>query len=181
MKFIPQQLEGVYLVELNLLNDDRGSFARTYCKREFEQIGHQGEFVQMNQSWNTKKGTVRGMHYQVPPYSEIKVIRCIRGAVLDVVVDIRAGSPTFLQHMMVELSETNKTMIYLPRGFAHGFQTLTDQAELVYLHTEFFTPQADAGLNYSDPLLNIKWPLPVSVISEKDRNNPMLDKNFKGI
>ncbi|MES2681202.1 MAG: dTDP-4-dehydrorhamnose 3,5-epimerase family protein, partial [Bacteroidota bacterium] len=125
MKFTPQSLSGVYLVELHLLKDDRGGFARTYCKREFEQIGHKKEFVQLNQSWNTKKGTIRGMHYQVPPFSEIKLIRCVKGAVLDVVVDIRKNSPTFLQHLAVELSEDNKTMIYLPEGFAHGFQTLT--------------------------------------------------------
>ncbi len=181
MKFIPQPLAGVYLVELNLLKDDRGGFARTYCKREFEQIGHKKEFVQLNQSWNTKKGTVRGMHYQVPPFSEIKLIRCVKGAVLDVVVDIRKGSPTFLQHLAVELSEDNKTMIYLPEGFAHGFQTLTDQAELIYHHTEYFTPQADAGLNHSDPLLKIKWPLPVSAISEKDKTNKYIDPTFKGI
>jgi dTDP-4-dehydrorhamnose 3,5-epimerase len=181
MKFIPQPLAGVYLVELRLLTDDRGGFARTFCKREFEQIGHKKEFVQLNQSWNTKKGTVRGMHYQVPPFSEIKLIRCIKGAVLDVVVDIRKDSPTFLQHLAVELSEDNKTMIYLPEGFAHGFQTLTDRAELIYHHTEYFTPEADAGLNFNDPLLKINWPLPVSVISEKDKTNKYIDPTFKGI
>lgn len=174
-------LKGAYLINLNLLSDERGGFARTFCKKEFEQINPSTEFVQLNQSYNTKKGTLRGMHYQVPPYQEIKLIRCIRGSVIDVIVDIRKNSTTFLQHFSVELTEENKKMIYVPKGFAHGFQTLTDNAELVYHHTEYYTPEADAGLNYADPAFKINWPLPVSVISEKDKNYKLIDHTFLGI
>ncbi|MBA3663140.1 MAG: dTDP-4-dehydrorhamnose 3,5-epimerase [Bacteroidetes bacterium] len=181
MKFNAQFLAGLYTIELNVLNDERGSFARTFCKKEFAQIGHTKEFVQLNQSWNTKKGTIRGMHFQQPPFREVKLIRCVRGAVSDTVVDIRKNSPTFLEHFTVELSEENRTMIYVPEGFAHGFQTLTDNADLVYHHTEYFVPNAEGGLRYNDPLLNIKWPLPVSEISERDKNHPLIDNNYKGI
>lgn len=181
MNFVKQRIEGVYIVELKLLEDERGGFARTFCKNEFEKIGHTKEFVQMNQSWNLQKGTVRGMHYQVPPYREVKVVRCVRGKVLDVVVDIRKGSPTFLQHLAVELSEENKFALYIPEGFAHGFQTLEDNTELIYMHTEYFTPNADRGLNYADPQLAIRWPLPVSKISEKDKNHSYMDSQFEGI
>ena len=181
MIFTETRLKGSYTIELELLKDVRGAFARTYCKNEFQQIGHQKGFVQMNQSFNHRKGTVRGMHYQVPPYGEIKLIRCIKGAVLDVVVDLRKGSETFLESIQVELSESNHQMIYIPEGFAHGFQTLTDDAQLVYSHTEFYAPQAEAGLNYQDPMLKLEWPLDVSVISEKDQQYPFLEPNFQGI
>lgn len=181
MKFNAQPLAGLYTIELNVLKDERGAFARTFCKKEFEQIGHTKEFVQLNQSWNTKKGTLRGMHFQTPPFTEIKLIRCVKGAVCDVVVDLRKDSATFLQHVQVELSEENKLMIYVPEGFAHGFQTLTDNAELLYHHTEYYVPNAEGGLRYNDPLLNIKWPLPVSVISERDKNHSLIDKTYKGI
>jgi dTDP-4-dehydrorhamnose 3,5-epimerase len=182
MKFIPQALAGVFIIEPHLLTDERGAFARTFCKKEFEQyIGHTKEFIQMNHSWNRRRGTLRGLHYQNAPFREIKLVRCIKGWVLDVIVDVREGSPTLLKHLSVELSEENKKMIYIPEGFAHGFQTLSDDAELAYLHTEYFTPGADSGLNYKDPVLNIHWPLQVSVISEKDKNNKLIDHTFKGI
>lgn len=181
MKFNSLSLSGLYTVELDLLKDDRGAFARTFCKREFEQIGHSKEFVQLNQSWNTRKGTIRGMHYQVPPFKEVKLIRCVKGAVADVVIDIRKDSPTFLEHVIVELSEDNKRMIYVPEGFAHGFQTLTDNAELIYHHTEFYVPNAEGGLRYNDPALKISWPLPVTAISERDKHHNLIDNNYKGI
>ena len=181
MIFEPTPLKGVYIIGLELKTDNRGGFARVFCKKEFEQIGHTKEFVQINHSYNTLKGTVRGMHYQNPPYKEIKLIRCVRGAVSDVVVDIRQGSPTFLQHLRVELSDENKRMLYIPEGFAHGFQSLSDKSELIYHHTEFFTPEADNGLNYKDPLLNLKWELPVSAISDKDQHSAFITTNFKGI
>ncbi len=181
MKFNALPLPGLYTIELNVLKDDRGGFARTFCKKEFEQIGHSKEFVQLNQSWNTKKGTVRGMHFQKPPFKEIKLIRCVKGAVLDVVLDIRKDSPTFLQHIAIELSEDNKTMIYVPEGFAHGFQTLADNSELIYHHTEYYVPDSEGGLRFDDPELNIKWQLPVTVISERDKNHPLIDKTYKGI
>lgn len=181
MKFKALALPGLYIIELNVLKDERGGFARTFCKKEFEEIGHSKEFVQLNQSWNIKKGTIRGMHFQKPPFKEIKLIRCVKGAVLDVVLDIRKESPTFLQHISVELSEDNKTMIYVPEGFAHGFQTLEDNSELIYHHTEYYVPDSEGGLRFDDPQLNIKWQLPVTVISERDKNHPLIDKTYKGI
>ncbi|MGZ3921739.1 MAG: dTDP-4-dehydrorhamnose 3,5-epimerase [Bacteroidia bacterium] len=181
MKFTETFLKGSYIIELTPFYDERGGFARTYCKKEFKEINHSKEFVQLNQSYNTHKGTIRGMHYQVAPFLEIKLIRCIRGSVFDVIIDIRQNSPTFLQHIAVELSESNKKMIYVPEGFAHGFQTLEDNTQLVYHHTEYYNAQADAGLNYNDPILNIKWPIPVSIISEKDKNNKLINPGFKGV
>ncbi len=181
MKFIEQPLAGVYIIELNLLSDERGSFARTFCKNELAQIGHHKEFVQLNQSWNTKKGTIRGMHFQTPPYKEIKLIRCVKGAVMDIIVDIRTNSPTFLKHFAVELTEDNKKMIYVPEGFAHGFQTLQDDTQLLYHHSEFYVPNSEQGLRYDDPALSLKWPSIVTIISDRDKNHPLIDKNFKGI
>lgn len=181
MIFEPTHLQGVYIISLEIKQDNRGGFARMFCKKEFEQIGHTKEFVQINHSYNTLKGTVRGMHFQNPPYKEIKLIRCVRGRVSDVVVDIRKNSPTFLKHVRVELSAENTKMIYIPGGFAHGFQSLEDNSELIYHHTEFFNPVADSGLHYNDPLLGLNWELPVSAISEKDRIAPFINANYKGI
>ena len=135
----------------------------------------------MNHSWNKIAGTIRGMHFQIPPYQEIKLIRCVRGSVLDVIVDLRKYSPTFLQHFTVELSAENKKMIYVPEDFAHGFQALEDDSELIYHHTEYYTPDADRGLRFDDPSLNIKWPLPPVMLSEKDKSYKLIDNTFKGI
>ena len=181
MTFNETILKGSYTIELNPLFDERGGFVRTFCKKEFTQIGFSKEFVQMNQSYNTKKGTLRGMHYQIPPFGEVKLIRCIRGSVYDVIIDLRKDSPSFLKYFGIVLSEKNNTMIYVPEGFAHGFQTLEDNSELVYNHTEYFTKNADAGLNYNDQAFNINWPIPVSVISEKDKNLKLIEQSFKGI
>ena len=181
MKFIETNLKNAFVIELSPMVDDRGTFMRTFCKKEFEEIGHTKEFVQLNHSINTKKGTLRGMHYQNLPFEEIKLIRCVRGRVYDVIVDIRAHSATFLQYFGVELSAENKRMIYVPQGFAHGFQTLEDDSELLYHHTEFYNPLADAGLNYADTKINIDWKLPVSIISQKDKDLPFLGEDFKGI
>ena len=181
MIFEETKLKDAFIISLHLLSDERGGFARTFCKKEFQQIGHTKEFVQFNHSYNNFKGTIRGMHYQAPPYQEIKLIRCVKGAVQDVIIDLRKNSPTFLQHISIELSEQNKKMIYVPEGFAHGFQTRCDQTELIYHHTEYYAPNSDDGLNYNDGALNIKWDLPVSMISEKDKNYNMINNNFKGM
>jgi dTDP-4-dehydrorhamnose 3,5-epimerase len=135
----------------------------------------------MNHSFTAEKGTVRGMHFQHPPHAEIKMVRCIAGAVFDVVVDLRKDAETFLQWYGVELSAENKQMIYIPEGFAHGFQTLTENVELIYHHTEFYTPEAEAGLLYNDVALNINWPLPITNLSERDTKHPIIQSNFKGI
>jgi dTDP-4-dehydrorhamnose 3,5-epimerase len=181
MKFHPLDIKGVYLIEIDYKSDDRGGFARTFCKEEFENIGHSREFVQLNQSWNNKTGTIRGMHYQIPPFKEIKLVRCISGSVYDVIVDLRKGSSTFLRSVTVELSEENKKMLYIPEGFAHGFQTLEDDTQLVYHHTEYYKPGFEAALHYADPALAIKWPLPVTAISDRDRAHPYLTESFKGL
>jgi dTDP-4-dehydrorhamnose 3,5-epimerase len=181
MIFTETALKGSFIISLEPYSDERGWFARTFCKKEFEKIGHQKEWVQMNHSFTIHQGTIRGMHFQLPPFTEIKMVRCIAGSVLDVIVDIRKDSATFLQWFSVELSAANKLMIYIPEGFAHGFQTLENNSELIYHHTEFYQPGVEGGLLYNDPQLNIQWPLPVQNISERDINHPLLDNNFKGI
>jgi dTDP-4-dehydrorhamnose 3,5-epimerase len=181
MIFSPTPLQGSYVVRPQPVRDERGWFARTYCSKEFRQIGHSSEWVQLNHSFTAKKGTIRGMHYQLPPFKEIKLVRCINGKIFDVIIDIRAGSPTFLRSFSTELSSTNMDMLYIPAGFAHGFQTLTDDCELVYHHSQFYTPAAEAGIKYDDPTVNIHWPLPLTAVSDRDNSHPLLNENFKGI
>ena len=181
MEFTATHIEGVYIIGLKKLEDERGLFARTFCKNEFKQIGFDKEFVQFNHSFNKYKGTIRGMHFQPPPYSETKLIRCIQGAVYDVAVDLRAGSATFLQYFGIELSAQNMKSILIPEGFAHGFQTLEDDTALIYHHTQYYTPGADAGVRFDDPALHIDWKLPATMVSEKDKSYKMIDQKFKGI
>lgn len=181
MIFEPTGLNGSFIVIPEPFTDERGWFARTYCKNEFAKIGHAGEWVQMNHSFTKQKGSIRGMHYQPPPHSEIKLVRCIAGAAYDVIIDLRKDSPTFLHFFGAEISAANKKMMYIPEGFAHGFQTLTDDCELVYNHSQFYTPGVEAAIKYNDPAININWPMTVSSISAKDDNHPNIDSNFKGI
>ena len=181
MEFIPAPIEGLFIIRLKKLADERGLFARTFCKSEFRQIGFDKEFVQFNHSFNKYKGTIRGMHYQNVPHSETKLIRCIQGKVFDVAVDLRNGSPTFLQYYGIELSAENMFSIIIPEGFAHGFQVLEDNTSLIYHHTEYYTPSADAGVRFDDPVLDINWKLPPVMVSEKDSGYNMIDNNFKGM
>jgi len=181
MTFQPTFINGLYVIELDLFRDERGWFARTFCKEEFKKAGFDNEWVQMNHSFTNQKGTLRGMHFQFPPYSEIKMVRCIAGSVFDVAIDLRKNSATFLQWFGIEISAENKKMILIPDGFAHGFQTLQNNCELIYHHTNFYTPDAEAGIKYNDPGIGIKWPLPVNEISKKDDNYAYLNENFKGI
>jgi dTDP-4-dehydrorhamnose 3,5-epimerase len=181
MIFTPAPLKGCYIIEVEPMGDNRGWFARTYCKKEFVQIGHEKEWVQLNHSFTSQKGTTRGMHYQLPPYTEIKMVRCIAGAVYDVVVDIRKDSPTFLQWFGAEISAENKKMMYIPTGFAHGFQAITDNCELIYHHSEFYSSGAEGGIKYNDTAIGIEWPLSLTEISARDNNHPLLDSTFKGI
>lgn len=181
MKFFETFLSGAYVVETEPFTDHRGLFARTYCKEEFSTIGHSAEFVQFNHSRTISRGAIRGLHYQVPPASEIKLIRCIRGSVFDVIVDIRSDSSTFLQYESVELSASNMKMIYVPEGFAHGFQTLEADTELIYHHTSFYNRDLEGALRYNDPSLGIKWPLEPTDLSEKDKSHPLINQQFKGI
>ncbi len=175
MIFNDTAIQGVYIIDLDLRKDDRGFFARTFCAREFEEHGLKPVVAQCNMSFNYKKGTLRGMHFQVPPATETKLVRCTQGAIYDVIVDLREDSPTYLKNVGVALTAETRRALYVPEMFAHGYQTLTDAAEVVYQVTEFYTPGYERGLRYSDPKLGIDWPLPASVISEKDANWPLLN------
>lgn len=181
MIFTETKLKSSYIIDLNPFEDERGWFARTYCEQEFQQIGHTKCWVQLNHSFTKQKGSIRGMHFQMPPYGEIKLVRCIAGAVFDVIVDIRKNSPTFLQWFGVELSAANKKMIYIPEGFAHGFQTLTDDAELIYHHSEFYKPGVEAGLKFNDQKINISWKSEPTNISDRDKQHNYLTEEFVGI
>ena len=174
MQFTETKLKDAFIIDLELKQDYRGFFARTFCQKEFEAHGLKPIVAQCNLSFNYKKGTLRGMHYQIPPATETKLIRCIKGAIYDVIIDMRLNSPTYLQHIGVELSDKNRRALYVPEMFAHGYQALTDETEVIYQVSEFYTPNTEKGLRYNDPLLKIEWPLSVSEISEKDTNWPLL-------
>lgn len=175
MQFTKTKLEGAFIIDLELKQDHRGFFARTFCAEEFKTHGLKPVVAQCNLSFNHKRGTLRGMHYQVPPAAETKLLRCTQGSIYDVIVDMRPDSPTYLQHIGVELSAQNRRALYVPEMFAHGYQALTDGAEVVYQVGEFYTPGYERGLRYNDPLLEIEWPLPISEISAKDAAWPLLE------
>lgn len=181
MIFQPLKLKGAYLIDLQKREDTRGFFARYYCAEEFANHGLNTQWLQMNNSLSKKKGTLRGLHFQYPPHAEIKLIRCIRGAIWDVIVDIRKKSTTYGKWFGIELNEENRSMIYVPKGFAHGFQSLCDEAELFYMHSERYAPNADGGINPLDPELDIAWPLDISEISERDLKHPNVSEIFNGI
>lgn len=168
MRFTPTGLAGAFIVDVEPHTDERGLFARTFCAREFEQHGLVSRFVQSSTSWNARKGTVRGMHYQRAPSCEVKLVRCSAGAMLDVIVDLRPESATYLQHIDVELTARNRRALYIPEMFAHGFQTLEDGTEVSYQMSEFYAPEVGSGLRWNDPKLAISWPLDISIISERD-------------
>jgi len=170
MIFTETKLKGAFIVDLKPFKDERGFFARAWCQREFEEHGLSGDIKQVNLSYNIKKGTLRGMHYQIQPYGEAKMVRAVRGALYDVIIDLRPDSPTYLQWIGVELSADNHRLLYVPENFGHGFQTLTDDADALYQVSEFYTPGAERGIRYDDPTFKIEWPLPISVISDKDRS-----------
>jgi dTDP-4-dehydrorhamnose 3,5-epimerase len=169
MIFTETKLKGAFIIDLERRDDDRGFFARAFCQHEFAAHGLKPVIAQANIGFNKKKGTLRGMHFQYPPAAETKLVRASRGAVLDIIVDLRPESPTFLQHITVELSADNHRGIYIPERFAHGYQALEDNTETTYQVGEFYTPGSEGGLLYDDPRLGLSWPLPVSVMSEKDR------------
>lgn len=180
MIFRPVRLAGAWIIDLDKHEDERGFFARAWCATEFEAHGLPTRMVQANLSYNRRRGTLRGMHYQAAPHPEAKVIRCIRGALYDVLVDIRPGSPTFAQWVGAELTAENRTMLYIPEGCAHGFQTLTEDTEALYLMSAFYVPGAARGFRYDDPAFRITWPLPVSLISDKDSSWPPYDLDARG-
>lgn len=168
MIFSETKLSGSFVIDLERREDERGFFARAFCQHEFEEHGLKPVIAQANIGFNRKRGCVRGMHFQYPPAAETKVVRCTRGGVLDIIVDLRPESPTFLEHVEVELTADNHRAIYIPERFAHGYQTLADETETSYQVGEFYTPGVEGGLRHDDPALGLSWPLPVSVISEKD-------------
>lgn len=169
MVFQETNLKGVYIIEPERIQDERGFFARTWCKQEFQKCGINPKLVQCNISFNRKKGTLRGMHYQAAPCEEAKLVRCTTGAICDVIIDLRPDSETFKQWVAVELTAENRMMLYIPEGFAHGFLTLKDSTEVFYQMSEYFAPEYARGVRWNDPAFRINWPEKVVVISEKDK------------
>ncbi len=174
-------LDGLKIIERKQLGDTRGFLSRLFCAEEFVAIGWNTPIAQINHTTTVRRGTMRGMHFQYPPHSEIKLVSCLRGEIWDVAIDIRADSPTFMQHHGVHLSAANNMAMMLPQGFAHGFQTLTDNVELLYLHSATYHKESEGGLSPEDAKLNIKWPLPITDISDKDVSYPQLENDFKGV
>lgn len=174
MNFTEQKIKGVYLIEQKPFLDERGFFARQFCKKELKENGLDFNVCQCNLSGNIKKGTLRGLHYQKNPKPEIKIVSCLKGSVYDVVVDVRPGSPTYLQHISIELSAKSGKMLYIPPLCAHGFQTLEDDTLVYYQLGEFFYPEFYTGLRYNDPKLNIVWPIQNPIMNERDKNYALL-------
>lgn len=176
MIFKETKLKGAFIIEIEKREDDRGFFARTWCKREFEEHGLTTHMVQSNISFNKIKGTIRGMHFQAVPYREVKLVRCTRGSMYDVIVDLRPESSTFRQWIGVELTSDNYRMVYVPEGFAHGYQTLEDNTEVAYQVSQFYLPDFERGLRYDDPQIGIDWPVNNKIISDKDKGWPDCQK-----
>ena len=181
LKFTEVELKGVFIIEPKSFVDERGSFDRLFCASEFGENGLNTKLVQINHSKSLAKGTIRGLHYQMPPNAETKVIKCIKGNIFDVIVDVRKDSSTFLKWFCLELSQENKKMLYVPEGFAHGFQALDNEVEVIYFTTRFYSPEDERGIRYNDPKVEIKWKLDTIVVSNKDANIPLLDNNFEGM
>ena len=179
MKFIETSLEGAYVLQVQRIEDARGYFGRAWCHREFLEHGLNPCMVQTNVGFNHRRGTLRGMHYQSAPYAEAKFIRCTRGAIYDVIVDLRSGSPTYGQSLGLELTPENGRMIYAPEGFAHGYQTLEDDTEMCYMTSFAYAPAAARGVRHDNPAFGIHWPLPVSLISEADQAWPNFPKEIQ--
>jgi len=178
MIFKETKLTGAYIIDLEKLGDDRGFFARLFCENEFSALGLEGRFVQINNSLSAKRGTLRGMHFQLPPASEVKIVRCIKGALYDVIVDLRPNSPTFKKWFGTELNGENRRMIYVPKGFAHGFITLENDTEAIYLVSAIYQPTLERGLRFNDPSIGIEWPFTPLEISKKDQSWPNLSLEY---
>ena len=181
MKIKQTPLQDAFVIEPEPFSDDRGLFARVFCKQALRDILRGKNIVQVNHSMTRQKGAIRGMHFQRPPMAEIKMVKCLRGSVFDVMIDMRSDSSTFLNWHGEKLSAENMKMMYIPEGFAHGFQTLEPNSELLYLHTEFYSPELEGGVRYNDSMINISWPLEVTDVSERDQKHQLLSRDFKGI
>ena len=180
MKFVETPLTGAYAVELEKRGDDRGFFARAFCEREYTAHGLVDRFVQINNSLSTQAGTLRGMHYQLTPDAEVKVVRCLRGALWDCIADLRPDSPTYRRWFGVELTAENRRSLYVPRGFAHAVLTLEDDTEALYLVSTSYAPQSERGLRWDDPWIGVEWPIQPTEISDKDAGWPDYDPEFHG-
>jgi dTDP-4-dehydrorhamnose 3,5-epimerase len=176
--FTETVLSGAWILDLQEIHDNRGFFARSFCQNEFAARGLKTDAVQCNISFNNNRGTLRGMHFQLAPKAEAKLVRCTRGAIHDVIIDLRPESATYCQWIAVELTRDNHRALYIPEGFAHGFQTLEDDSEVFYQMFEFFAPECAAGVRWDDPAFNVQWPLPRPIISEKDLSYPFFERNF---
>jgi dTDP-4-dehydrorhamnose 3,5-epimerase len=181
MIFTETRLHGAFIIEPELIEDERGFFARTWSQTEFVRYGLNPRVVQTNLSFNQRRGTLRGMHFQGKPHEEAKVVRCTAGSIYDVIVDLRPESPTFRQWIKAELSANNRLMLYVPESFAHGFQTLEDHTEVAYQISEYYHPESARGVRWDDPVFGIDWPLEISVVSERDRSHPFIDAAKKGL
>lgn len=181
MKVLSTSIAGVKVVETTPFVDGRGAFARLYCEKELASLIDQRRIVQINHSRTATVGAVRGLHFQCPPHAEMKLVRCLKGRVWDIAVDLRKGSETYLRWHAEELTPANAKMMVIPEGFAHGFQVLEPESELLYLHTSMYSPEAEGALRYDDPAIGIDWPLPVTDISARDLQHPLLNQDFVGI
>lgn len=181
MKLQPTPIKGLYVAETSAFQDARGGFARLFCARDLEEAFQGRQIVQSNHSMTAQQGALRGLHFQHPPHAEMKMVRCIKGRVWDIAVDLRRGSDTFLQHFAMELTPENAAMMVIPEGCAHGFQTLEPDSHMLYLHTAFYAPESEGGLRHDDPRLGIRWPLPVTDISARDQAHPYLLPDFEGL
>jgi dTDP-4-dehydrorhamnose 3,5-epimerase len=170
--FAETELKGAFVIELERLEDERGFFARSWCRREFEARNLSSRLEQCNVSFNSKKGTLRGMHFQIAPHAEAKLVRCTLGAIYDVIIDLRRDSTTFKKWLGIPLSMVNRRMLYVPEGFAHGFQTLEDNTEVFYQMSEFFDPECARGVRWDDPAFGVHWPIPAPTVSDRDRSFP---------
>jgi len=181
MKFHETALRGAFVIDLTPIRDERGLFARTFCAQTFQERGLAEVFVQTNHSVTARRGTIRGLHYQLPPAVEAKLVRCVRGSVQDVMVDLRKGSPTFLGWHAEVLTDRNLRMVYVPAGFAHGYQALEDASEVTYQSSAFYTPRLEKCLRYDDPRVKISWMAPEVIVSAKDANSLLLSPDFPGV
>lgn len=178
MRFKETKLKGAYVIELEIREDDRGFFARSFCMDEYAKLGLSNKVIQINNSLNKYKGTLRGMHYQISPKQEDKIVRCIKGAIYDVIIDLRPDSDTFCDWFGIELNETNRKSLFVPKGCAHGYISLVDDSEILYLVTENYSPEFERGIRWNDPKFDIKWPIKPIEISEKDNAHLFFDPNY---
>ena len=181
MKFITTPLEGAYLINLEKYEDERGFFARVFCESEFQEMGLSSRFIQVNNSLTGSKGTIRGMHYQLEPSAEVKIVRCIRGSLYDAIIDLRPDSSSFGKWFGSELSAENRQMMYVPKGVAHGFLTLEDNTETFYFASNSYSPDLERGIRFDDPYFGVEWPIPVTESSQKDKSFPAFDPEWHGV